>query len=62
MQETEAYATIKKWRCFLEICKYINIKIQNKTIEIKCIYVIKVIKIIYKFHMKILIQNINHSN
>ena len=38
---------------FLLIYKYINIKIKNKIIEIKCI----VIKITYQFYIKILIQN-----
>ena len=43
-----------------QIDKYMNIKIQKEIIVVKCISVIKVTKIIYKFCIQVLVQNTNY--
>ena len=53
--------TLLKKMFFLQIYKYMNIKIYNEIIIVKFISVIRVIKIIYKFYIQSLIQNINYS-
>ena len=52
---------IEKNDGFLQLYKYMNIKIWNEIIVAKCIWVIKVVKIIFKFYIQILMQNINYS-